>query len=184
MLLVFLFQLRVGEEAEGVDPIVDGDKDNSPPGHVLAVELLLAAGAVHEGPAVNPEHHRQLIAGSGALRGPDIQVQAVLAVGGHWHIVELLAVEVQAAQVRLGAGAAELLTAQHTIPGLVLLRAAKAQLTHRRRGVGYAPEHHGPAGQKALYLALFCGDCRLHFESLLCVFYYIQFLIYSATTVR
>ena len=72
-------QERMDQEAEDAEPVVDRDQDDALLGPDLAVELGLVPPAAGVGAAVDPHRHRQLLARLARGRGPDIQVQAVLA---------------------------------------------------------------------------------------------------------
>ena len=73
-------QRRMGQEPQGAQPVVDGDDDDVALGrHPTGV--VDVGAAVEEAAAVNPHHHRLLARPAGAVRGPDVEVQAVLTGG-------------------------------------------------------------------------------------------------------
>ena len=96
------------------------------------------AAALGVGAAVDPQHHRPLLAGR-LGPAPDVQIEAVLAHRRGRRIVDgdvgtALAVRLQADIAEPGAGT-------HALPGGDRLRRLPAQLAHRRPGEGDALEH-------------------------------------------
>ena len=164
---VFPFQIRVGEEAEHVHPVVDGHQHHAFFGAAFPVELLLRAAAVHERPAVDPEQHRQLGAGFSVCRGPDVQVQAVLVPRRNHHVVKFFPVKLHGGKLRLGAPGGESGAVQRGGPGGVLLGTAEPQFPHRGLGVGHALEHNRVPvrAQAAPDGSLFGGDAGIHVVS-------------------
>ena len=162
--LCLLLQGGVGEEAKGVHPVVDGHQNHALFGKALAVKLLFRAAPVQKGAPVNPKEHRQPGLGRGGGRGPDVQVQAVLAFVVGQAAVELLAVEVHGGQVGLGAAGPKGGAVPHSLPGGMFLGAAEAQRPHRGLGIGHAPEDDGllVLAQGALHGPLLCGDDGFH----------------------
>src|SRR6185436_18939456 len=73
----FLREIRVREEPERAEAVVDRDDDRTLGGEVLAVVPGEAAGAAGEAAAVDPQHHGPLVVRIRA--GPDIQIEAVFA---------------------------------------------------------------------------------------------------------
>ena len=71
-------ELRVRKEPEDAQPVVDRDDDDALARERVAIVPRLAAGARLEPAAVDPHHHRQPIARR-RRRGPDVQIEAVLA---------------------------------------------------------------------------------------------------------
>ncbi len=143
-----LGQLRMRQEAEGADAVVEGDDDHALLGQGVAVADRHVAAAFVVGAAIDPEHHRKLLAGLGR-RGPDVQVEAVLR---HLRRIRQVDRQVHAQGPRLGgrldAGVAPLGAVAHAAPVGGGLGIAPAQRTHRRGGEGDAAEH-GHAGRGA-----------------------------------
>src|SRR6202012_2652228 len=73
-------ELGRGQEAERPDAVGDRHEHNALPGEDGAVVELIGGGARVEAAAVDPDDHQQLVAGR-LGRGPDVEVEAVLAVG-------------------------------------------------------------------------------------------------------
>ena len=75
-------QIRVGEEAQEAQTVVDGHNNNIlPSGKACAVADHLAAASGHHAAAVNPDEYRQLVL-RGLGGGPHIQIQTVLLILG------------------------------------------------------------------------------------------------------
>src|SRR5512138_1473343 len=73
-----LREIRMREEAERAQAVVEGDDDRTFGREVLAVIPGHAARATGEAAAVDPHHHRSLVdRGPGAR--PDVEVEAVFA---------------------------------------------------------------------------------------------------------
>ena len=74
----FRTQLGVREEPRHAHTVGEAHKDDAARGQFRAVVHGVRRGAAVEAAAVDPHEHRQL-RGGGRRRGPDVQVQAVLA---------------------------------------------------------------------------------------------------------
>lgn len=74
MMLGFGGQLGVGEEAQRVEPMIDGDDNNATRGKTRAVVARLGAGADDEAAAMNPNHHRQARLCPQSGRRPNVEM--------------------------------------------------------------------------------------------------------------
>ena len=73
-------ELRMSEIAEDPKTVVYGHQHNALDGQALTVERRERARALDKASPVKPNHHRTLLRSRGC-RGPDVQVEAVLAHG-------------------------------------------------------------------------------------------------------
>ena len=69
------------QKALAAEPVVDGDADHAVAGEAVPGVLGDRPRTVHERATVDPHHDRQ--PGPPGIRGPDVQIQAVLT-GDHW----------------------------------------------------------------------------------------------------
>ena len=128
------------QEAEGPHAVVEGDDDHALLGQGVAVADRHVAAAFVVGAAIDPHHHRQLLAGLGR-RGEDVQVEAVLR-----HLRRIRQVDRQVHPQRpplggrLHAGVAPLGAVAHAAPVGDGLGFAPAQRPHRRGAEGNAAE--------------------------------------------
>ena len=131
MMFGFGGEFGMGEEAQRIEPMVDGDDDNAARGKTRAVVARLGAGADDEAAAVNPDHHRQARAIAWSGRRPNVQMQAILGGCG--------AAEVDVVpHDALHGMRAKLMCRPHACPGRSRLRRAPTQSPDRRRGIGDA----------------------------------------------
>ena len=72
----------MGEEAQRIEPMIDGDDDNAARGETRAVVARLGAGADDEAAAMNPDHHRQARAVAWSGRRPNVEMKAILGGRG------------------------------------------------------------------------------------------------------
>ena len=145
-------ELRVGQEAEHVHPVVDAHQDHAPAGDALPVHLHLRGVAHHEAAAVEPDHHRQLVFGAFRI-GPDVQLEAVLAhghLGVHVPFAGVDIVGVAAGDLLHGDGA-EFKAVAHPLPGRHGLGGPPAVGAYGGGGEGDALEggHAGVGGGDA-----------------------------------
>ena len=129
-------QPGMGQKAHGPQAVVDGDQDHAPSAVSRAVELLLVAEAAHKGAAVDPEGHGQpCIPAFG--RGPDIQIEAVLADGGliDGLVVKFFSVE-GIGEALLHAAVGKARCGVDALPALGRHGPVPAQLPHRGLRVG------------------------------------------------
>ncbi len=118
----FLRQLRMGQEAQGPQAIVEGHHHDAVPRQGGGVEQVPRRRTAGESAAVEPEHHRQRPL---RLRGPpDIQIEAVL---GERSAPRRRRAELLHAAGTPGVGPA------YALPGLHRLGRAPAELARRRR---------------------------------------------------
>ena len=121
----------MGEEAQRIEPMVDGDDDNAARGKTRAVVARFGAGADDKAAAVNPDHHRQARFCPRSGRRPDVEMEAIL---GGCSSAEVDVVPHDA----LHRMRAELMCRPHACPRRNRLRRAPAQWPDRRRGIGDA----------------------------------------------
>ena len=153
-----LGQLRMGEESEHSQAVVDGHQDHAFLGQFLPVVQRHRAGTVPEASAVDPNHYRQPV-GSGFGRRPHVQIEAVFVAPG------LLRVGAQ----RLYAGSAELVRFSHAFPirdgtGRVPAQAADGRggirNTFERVDSGCGRGNPGNCAAVDAYCAIDCGGER------------------------
>jgi len=70
-------ELRAREECERVEPVVDGDDDDSLCGQIGSVVARFGSGADDEAATVNPHHDRGGYFGVQSRR-PDVEVETIL----------------------------------------------------------------------------------------------------------
>ena len=161
-------ELRVGQEAEHVDPVIDAYQDHAPAGDALPVHLHLGGIAHHEAAAVEPDHHRQLVLGAFRI-GPDVQLEAVLAhghAGIHMPFPGIDVVRVPAGDLLHGDGA-ELKAVAHPFPGHRGLGGPPAVGARGGGGEGDALEggHSRVGGGDAPHPAALGFDFTQHYSS-------------------
>ena len=152
--------LRMGEEAERAHAVVESHQDDILRAPVLAVELRLGAPAFAEAATEDPHGHGELLVHLAGRLGPDVQVEAILAVGGFVAITPLRGV---AAGIvgRLERRMIEFVADLHALPGDDGLRRAPAVLAQRRSGVRDAAEDGDAGGvveQDTLHLTALDGE--------------------------
>src|SRR3954466_11333460 len=125
----FLREIRMREETERSEAVVDGDDDRSLRGKVLAVIPGNAAGSAGEAAAVDPHHDGPLVVRrTGA--GPDVEIETILAA------CRLARGRSSGRGRRAGCGATRTATAA----------AGRAGRARRAKGVGIA--HAVPLGRR------------------------------------
>jgi len=134
-------ELRMGQKAKDVQPVVGRDGHEAASGQGLTVIAGLGTIARNVAAAVKVDQHRQ--AGVRRIRGgPDIEVEAILA--------DLVRTKVHVAKgTELHGTRAKSIGLAHTLPGLKRLGRLPAQVANRRGRKRDAAEHT----QVAL-----CGD--------------------------
>ncbi len=138
------------QEAERPDAVGHRDEHHAALGEVGAVIELVGGGAGVEAAAIDPHDHRQLVRGR-LGRGPDVEIEAVLAIGD--------ALAGAAAAPALHAAVPEVGGLLHPAPRRRRLRRLPAQIAHRRRGERDALEFAEAVGGHAGDLA--AGHARL-----------------------
>jgi hypothetical protein len=81
-MLGFGRELRMGEKAQRVEPMVERDDEDAARGKMRTIIARLGAGADDKPAAVNPDHRRQprpIVRGG---RRPDIEIKAILGDSG------------------------------------------------------------------------------------------------------
>src|SRR5580692_7084646 len=78
MMIRFGGEFRMSQEAQHVEPMVDGDDDNAARGKACAVVARFGAGADHEAAAVYPDHDWQARACLRSGRRPNVESEAIL----------------------------------------------------------------------------------------------------------
>ncbi len=121
----------MGEEAQGVQPMVERDDDDSTRRETRAVVARLGARASDKAAAVDPDHHGQARAIARRGRGPDVEIEAILGDRGLAE-VDVVPYDALDGMGPEGAGRA------HPGPGRDRLGRAPTQAPERRRGVGNA----------------------------------------------
>ena len=122
----------MGQEAENAEAVVEGHEDHVLGTPLLGVELRLGAPALAIAATVDPEGHGELLAGLAGSLGPDVQIEAVLAVRGFVAIAPLGGVTAGIVD-GLIARMTELVADLHTLPGHDRLRLLPAEIADRRR---------------------------------------------------
>ena len=126
-------QLRMGEEAQGADPVVEVDEDDAFPGEVFASVHRHPARAEREAAAVDVDDHRQFCPRRRGPARPDVEGEAILTRRLLAEImIDVVAPEHLDAFRRLAVGVVD------ALPGRDRLWLAPAQVTHRRRREGDA----------------------------------------------
>jgi len=74
-------EVRMGHEAENAQSVVDGDEHDVFRRPFLSVELWFRSPAFTIATAMNPQGHGQFLVGLSRCFGPDVQVEAVFAIG-------------------------------------------------------------------------------------------------------
>ena len=155
-------QFGVGQEAEGAQAVVDGDEDDAPLRPFVSVHGHFVAVAVHECAAVDPEGDGKsgFRLADGLGRGPDVQVQAVLALLRCPFPVELVAIEGTGRIAGLPGDAPERVAGTDAFPRLHRLWCLPAEAAHGRGGIRDAFEDGdlGVFGGDALDLPAGNGD--------------------------
>ena len=126
------------QETEGPQAVIDRDQDHAALAIGFAVKFLFMAKAAHERAAVDPESHRQHLP---LLRGPNVQIQAVLGNIGLVLrlIIKFLSVE-RIFVFILHAAVGKTACGTNAFPGLQRHRRVPAQRAYGRLGVRNAKE--------------------------------------------
>jgi len=132
----FRRDLRMAQEAEHVQPVVDRDDDDAPAGDALAVELHLGRVSDLEPAAEKPDEHRKLLVRA-FRRRPDVQVEAILAhrdvrIDSPFPRVNVLDVDFLP---NLQGNGRKLIRLEHAFPILRGLRRPPTVLAHGRGGI-------------------------------------------------
>ena len=130
----------MGEEAERPHAVVERHEHDILAGPLLAVELRLAAPALAQAAAEDPHGHRQFLVHLPGRLGPDIQIEAILAVRSLVTVAPLGGV---AAGIMGGLESrmAEFVADAHPFPGHDGLRGTPAVLPDGRCGIRDAAEN-------------------------------------------
>ncbi len=145
-MLRFGGELRMGEKAQRVEPMVERHDENAARGNMRAVIARLGPGADDEPAAVDPDHRRQprpIVRGG---RRPDVEIKAILGDSGGARVD---VVEEDALQRIWPEGADR----AHAGPRRDRLRRPPAQAPQRRSGIRDAL-----IGAHAVCVRL--GDCE------------------------
>ena len=159
MMRALFGQCGMYEESEHAETVVDADKHHVLGAPLLSVELRFRAPSLAIAAAMNPQGHGQFLRGLSGCLCPDVQIQAVFAVGCLFAVAPLGEI---AARILNGliAGMAEGVADLHALPGHNGLWLLPTVLPDGRSGIGNATidEHIGMVvGQYALHLTTF--DC-------------------------
>ena len=154
-------ELRVGQEAEHTEAVVDGHEDDVLLAPGLGIELRLGTPAFAVTATMDPEGHGELLVGLAGGLGPDVQVEAVLAVGSLVAITPLGEVTTGILD-GLIARMTEFVAEFHSLPGNDRLGLLPTVLTDRRSGIGNAPvhEHTGNLRGNTFHLTSLDGEDR------------------------
>ena len=133
-------KFRIGHKAEDAQTVVDGDEHHVLRGPFLTVELWFRAPALAIAAAMNPQRHGQFLISLGRCLRPNIEIEAVLAIGSLIAITPFRGIETRIVDWLI-AWMTELITQTHGVPCLYWLRLLPAQVTNRRCCVGYSPKH-------------------------------------------
>ena len=144
------------QEAVATEAVVDRHADNAVPREAVTGVVGDGPGAVHERASVYPHHDGEV--GLAWIRGPDIQVQAIVA--GYDRLGQKLVVRFRVG--RLGDRRSVRHDVPDAIPGLGMGRRAHPVRTERRSRVGDALERGDPAGHQTTYLPVNRLDYGLH----------------------
>src|SRR5215470_18374476 len=120
-------QVGMRQVAERPKAIVDGNEHDSFFGECRAVVDRVSARSAGERTAVNPDHDRQFV--SRLCGGPDIQIEAVLALFG-WRGIVHRSLGIWSLRT-LGAKS---VTGADAVPGNYGLRSFPSETAHRRSG--------------------------------------------------
>ena len=141
---LFPADLRVGQEAQGADPVIDGDHHDAPAGNPLPVKFHFRGITALEAAAEEPDQNGHLLVRLLRLC-PDVQVKAVLAHGDFRIHMPLPAVDVVSqARNPLHGNGRKTGAVPHARPAFTGLGRPPAVLTHRRRGKGNPLEGRDP----------------------------------------
>ena len=151
-------KLRMSEEAEDAETVVDGHEDDAVRGELLTVELGLGAPAFAIAAAMDPVSDREFRVGLAGSGGPDIEVQAVLAEGSLFTVAPLEGVTtgiVHGLEARMTETVANL----HAVPRNDGLRSFPTEIAERRSGIRDAlvSGNTGNVGSDTLHLSTFDG---------------------------
>ena len=147
-------QFGMRQVAEDVHPVGDAHEDHPLLGQRFPAIDVEVDGAFLEAAAMDPHHHRQLVAALGTGRRPDIGVKAILAG------LQLAEIMVQRGGAQRDVAVGDLAVGiVDALPGLGRLRRRPAQLAHRRRGERHAQIGlHAAVQKRARQLAGLDGD--------------------------
>ncbi len=130
----FLGKVRMGEESEYAETIVDGDEHDVFVSPFLSVKLGFGAPAFAVAAAMNPESDGELLVSLTGGGGPDIQVEAVLAIGRFVTVTPLGGIAAGIVN-SLITGMPEFIGNFHALPWDDRLRSLPAKCFNRRRGI-------------------------------------------------
>ena len=144
------------EEAVAAETVVNGHAYDAVAREAVPGVLGDGPGAVHERASVYPHHDRE--AGAAGIRGPDVQVQAVVA--GYHRIREKLVVRFRVP--RLGDCRTVCHDVPDTIPCLWTYRRPHPVRAERWSCVGDPPKRGDPVGDQTTYFPVNRLDHGLH----------------------